>query len=168
MPREEVDEIFNVVKSAAETLVPGVNVTIAGSYRRGKLDCGDIDILLSPPDGVETLNVHIVKEVVNCLSQSGFLTHHLAMPDEESIYFSGGKKRQMRGKSEPVLRDNYNLYGVSTYMGVCKLPVSSNCESRVHRRIDIKYYPKELIGTALLYFTGSDHFNRYSIAFMKS
>lgn len=29
-----------------------------------------------------------------------------------------------------------------------------------HRRIDLKYYPKDLYGYALLYFTGSDYFNR--------
>ena len=40
-----------------------------------------------------------------------------------------------------------------SYMGICKL-------GDTHRRIDIKIYPKESYGFALLYFTGSDHFNR--------
>ena len=40
------------------------------------------------------------------------------------------------------------------YMGVCMLPDSKA------RRIDIKVYPKEQYGFALLYFTGSDYFNR--------
>lgn len=42
-----------------------------------------------------------------------------------------------------------------TYMGVCKLP-----GSQYHRRIDLKVYPKEQYCFALLYFTGSDYFNR--------
>lgn len=29
-----------------------------------------------------------------------------------------------------------------------------------HRRLDIKVYPRRCFGFALLYFTGSDHFNR--------
>eukprot|EP01035_Chromulina_nebulosa_P020141 gene20141-26150_t len=49
-----------------------------------------------------------------------------------------------------------NHYGVSTYMGICKL----SKDDSIHRRIDIKYYPKKLFPFALLYFTGSDHFNR--------
>ena len=42
-----------------------------------------------------------------------------------------------------------------TYMGVCKVP-----EAPFARRIDIKIFPKERYGFALLYFTGSDYFNR--------
>jgi len=45
--------------------------------------------------------------------------------------------------------------GSEMYMGVCKLE-----ESKLHRRIDIKVYPKEQYGFAILYFTGSDYFNR--------
>lgn len=30
----------------------------------------------------------------------------------------------------------------------------------VHRRIDMKIYPREHFGYAVLYFTGSDYFNR--------
>ena len=39
------------------------------------------------------------------------------------------------------------------YMGVCKVGEKS-------RRIDIKVYPKEQFAFAVLYFTGSAHFNR--------
>jgi DNA polymerase lambda len=43
--------------------------------------------------------------------------------------------------------------GSMTYMGIAKIGVT-------HRRIDIKVYPRDSFGFALLYFTGSDHFNR--------
>ncbi|KAL7691219.1 putative DNA polymerase beta-like domain, DNA polymerase family X, DNA polymerase beta, palm [Plasmopara halstedii] len=45
--------------------------------------------------------------------------------------------------------------GCDTYMGVCRL--SKNLP---HRRLDIKVYPRLFFGFAILYFTGSDHFNR--------
>lgn len=45
--------------------------------------------------------------------------------------------------------------GSEMYMGVCKLP-----DGKLHRRIDIKVYPKDQYGFAILYFTGSDYFNR--------
>ncbi|GLD99998.1 hypothetical protein PINS_up008726 [Pythium insidiosum] len=40
-------------------------------------------------------------------------------------------------------------------MGVCQLR-----RDLPHRRLDIKVYPRRCFGFALLYFTGSDHFNR--------
>ena len=43
--------------------------------------------------------------------------------------------------------------GSEMYMGVCKVGEKS-------RRIDIKVYPKEQFAFAVLYFTGSAHFNR--------
>lgn len=42
-----------------------------------------------------------------------------------------------------------------TYMGVCRLS-----PAHLHRRLDIKVYPRRSFGFAMLYFTGSDHFNR--------
>ena len=47
-----------------------------------------------------------------------------------------------------------------SYMGVIKLPETADSGKRYHRRIDIKVYPPEQYAFALLYFTGSDHFNR--------
>lgn len=41
-----------------------------------------------------------------------------------------------------------------SYMGVCVF------EDKIHHRIDIKYYPTAEYPYALLYFTGSDMFNR--------
>jgi DNA polymerase/3'-5' exonuclease PolX len=46
-------------------------------------------------------------------------------------------------------------YVRNTYMGVCQL-----LPNLPHRRIDMKVYPRELAAFAMLYFTGSDHFNR--------
>ena len=40
-------------------------------------------------------------------------------------------------------------------MGIARLPGGT-----LHRRIDIKLYPADEFAFALLYFTGSDHFNR--------
>ena len=45
-------------------------------------------------------------------------------------------------------------HGSESYMGVGRL------NGGLHRRIDIKIYPREQFGYAVLYFTGSDYFNR--------
>ena len=52
------------------------------------------------------------------------------------------------------LRERLSFSGRS-YMGVCQAEGRDKA-----RRIDIKVYPKEEYGFALLYFTGSDYFNR--------
>ena len=39
------------VKEAAESLVDGVIAQACGSYRRGKKTCGDVDVLVTHPDG---------------------------------------------------------------------------------------------------------------------
>ena len=44
--------------------------------------------------------------------------------------------------------------GAASFMGICRL------DSLPHRRIDVKVYAPQHYACALLYFTGSDHFNR--------
>lgn len=36
---------------AAESIQPGVIAQACGSYRRGKATCGDVDVLVTHPDG---------------------------------------------------------------------------------------------------------------------
>ncbi|NXU18084.1 DPOLL polymerase, partial [Pardalotus punctatus] len=51
MPREEAAEIEQTVRQAALALKPGLVCVACGSYRRGKATCGDVDVLVTHPDG---------------------------------------------------------------------------------------------------------------------
>ena len=51
MPRSEAEEIGNVVKQTAHDIDPALQCEICGSFRRGKSTCGDVDVLVSHPDG---------------------------------------------------------------------------------------------------------------------
>ncbi|NXL56094.1 DPOLL polymerase, partial [Chordeiles acutipennis] len=51
MPREEAAEIEQTVRQAALALKPGLVCMACGSYRRGKPTCGDVDVLVTHPDG---------------------------------------------------------------------------------------------------------------------
>ncbi|NXU81126.1 DPOLL polymerase, partial [Oreotrochilus melanogaster] len=51
MPREEAAEIEQTVRQAALALKPGLLCVACGSYRRGKSSCGDVDVLVTHPDG---------------------------------------------------------------------------------------------------------------------
>lgn len=103
-----------------------------GSYRRGRPNSGDIDILLTHPSFTEaTKNSHpkMLENIIDKLNKANFLTDTLS---------SGHMK----------------------YMGVCQLPVEDGEENtNLHRRIDIRLVPIENYWCGLLYFTGSDFFN---------
>ena len=74
IPRAEIETIVRIVRAAAEALVAdpsGLSVEALGSYRRGKANSGDCDVLLTHEDGISHLR--LVREVKASLEDSGFL-----------------------------------------------------------------------------------------------
>ncbi|CAL9700691.1 unnamed protein product [Knipowitschia caucasica] len=136
MPREEAGAIEKVVRDAARTVDPGLLSVACGSYRRGKATCGDVDVLITHPDGVSHRGVF--GKILHCLHESGFLTDDLVSNEE-----NGEQKK---------------------YMGVCRLPGPD----QRHRRLDIIVVPYQEFACALMYFTGSAHFNRSLRALAKT
>eukprot|EP01083_Nonionella_stella_P121921 366483_1 len=139
IPRSEIREIEKFLKHELNELCPECIVNICGSYRRGKLKSGDIDVLVSstkkPIDG-------LLNRIITRLYDVGFLVDDLSVP-------SGHNKHKEDHDS---------------YMGICKLLHS---EYKHYRHIDIKVYKPEHYAFAMLYFTGSDHFNRSMRYFAK-
>ena len=132
MPRAEATKIFETVEAAAKKLFgENVIVNICGSYRRGRQTCGDVDILITRSDNRQVRGM--LERLVVELEDQGFLKERLSLSAT-----SVDKAKEM-------------------YMGVCKVRDQKNA---LARRIDIKVYPKEQYGYAILYFTGSDYFNR--------
>ena len=127
MPREEAGQIEEVVKNAALEINPGLEAFACGSYRRGKPTCGDVDVIVSHPDGKS--HEGVMTKLLDSLKSSGFLTDDLTIAEN-------GEHRK--------------------YLGVCKLPG----ENTKHRRLDIIVVPYNEWACSLLYFTGSDYFNR--------
>ncbi|XP_028269288.1 DNA polymerase lambda [Parambassis ranga] len=136
MPREEAAAIEKVVRDATKATDPGLVAMACGSYRRGKATCGDVDVLISHPDGKSHKGVF--SKVLESLHDSGFLTDDLVSHEE-----NGEQKK---------------------YMGVCRLPGPG----QRHRRLDIIVVPYGEFACALMYFTGSAHFNRSMRALAKT
>ncbi|CAF0803213.1 unnamed protein product [Didymodactylos carnosus] len=113
IPRDEVAQIESIVKDAVELLCPGSIVQTCGSYRRGKPTCGDIDILITHPDGLS--HEGLLHPVIDNLKKSGFLTDDLSYSDKHDEESGAHMK----------------------YFGVCILPG----ENQKHRRIDIIIIP---------------------------
>ncbi|XP_072335818.1 DNA polymerase lambda isoform X2 [Scyliorhinus torazame] len=57
MPRDEAAEIEKTVSDMAHSINPTLIALACGSYRRGKLTCGDVDVLITHPDGKSHLGV---------------------------------------------------------------------------------------------------------------
>ncbi len=131
IPREEVEQLLDKFRKSAYQEVKGgekvMSVEAAGSFRRGRPTCGDIDILITLKDGADIKG--LCEKLVIKLEKEGFLKERL------------GDFR-------------YSTTGSEGYMGVCQLD-----QKHKFRRIDIKVYPMDQYGFALLYFTGSDKFN---------
>ncbi|XP_063740899.1 DNA polymerase lambda [Eleginops maclovinus] len=134
MPREEAAAIEKVVKDAVHAIDPGLISMACGSYRRGKNTCGDVDVLITHPDGKSHKGVF--SKVLQSLRDSGFLTDDLVSHED-----NGEQKK---------------------YMGVCRLP------GQRHRRLDVIVVPHSEFACALMYFTGSAHFNRSMRAMAKT
>jgi DNA polymerase IV len=78
VPRKEVEEHGAIVRRAVQAVDKDMQVIIAGSYRRGALDSGDIDLLITKPDASLAQIQSLIKIVVPKLSDDGFLKVGLA------------------------------------------------------------------------------------------
>jgi len=115
-----------------------LRIEACGSYRRGMETCGDVDVLFTMEDACNTKTPLILRSEGEILAQivselGSYLTDHLKGA-------SADEKKQQRA---------------STYFGVFQLR-----PEMLHRRIDLKVYPRSEWPFALLSFTGSGHFNR--------
>ncbi|KIK98285.1 hypothetical protein PAXRUDRAFT_824032 [Paxillus rubicundulus Ve08.2h10] len=131
MPREEAKRIFEIIQPIALSLDGGLFIEIMGSFRRGKADCGDIDILITRPTINGKTHQGILPRLLERLHSAKILTEDLAIPN------------------------NFQDLEL-VYRGLCKLPEPG----AKRRRIDILCVPWESKGAALLYYTGDDIFNR--------
>ncbi|KAJ1413567.1 hypothetical protein B484DRAFT_352832 [Ochromonadaceae sp. CCMP2298] len=148
IPRAEVQRIHSAVAEECARIAPEAECIVCGSYRRGRSECGDVDVLIVPREesGLNELPRSTLSALVLALEKSGFLTNHLSLPSGYRSLIESG-----------VLSPETRLYHGSrySYMGVCLLS-----DPGIHRRIDMKIYPRSSLACALLYFTGNDHFNR--------
>ncbi|RAH60983.1 DNA polymerase Pol4 [Aspergillus piperis CBS 112811] len=145
IPRSEVEEHGEIVRKAVQSADPDMQVIIAGSYRRGAPDCGDIDLLITKPDAeIDYIRTVMMRTVLPTLRKQDFIKTDLASSSS---------------------RDG------SKWHGACAIPPPPPPKSdnkwenyftptRPWRRIDLLFVPDAEIGAALIYFTGNDIFNR--------
>ncbi|KAK7506743.1 hypothetical protein BaRGS_00002218 [Batillaria attramentaria] len=131
IPREEMLQLKDLALKEIKKLDDEYTAEVCGSFRRGAANSGDIDILLTHPSYTSTSGKH--PDLL-----------HKVVKHLESIHF---------------VTDTLSL-GDSKFMGVCRLPKEEDGTEHLFRRIDIRLIPHDQYYCALLYFTGSDVFNK--------
>ncbi|CAL5043575.1 unnamed protein product [Urochloa decumbens] len=132
IPRHEVSEMEKLLQDVGKDILPGVIIVCGGSYRRGKASCGDMDIIITHPDGES--HVGFLSKFVQRLKEINFLREDLIF----SIHSVDGTDS-----------------GVDTYFGLCTYP-----GRELRHRIDLKVYPRNRYACGLLHWTGNDVLNR--------
>ncbi|XP_052770834.1 DNA polymerase beta-like [Mya arenaria] len=130
IPREEMLGLQEIAYNGIAEVDKEYTAQVCGSFRRGAKTSGDIDILLTHPTFTSTS-----KKNPDILKR--------VVTKLEEISF---------------VTDRLSL-GDSKFMGVCKLE-DTDTVKHDYRRIDIRLIPKDQYYCALLYFTGSDIFNK--------
>ena len=88
IPRAEVTRHETLVRTTIHALDPTIEVTIGGSYRRGALDSGDIDFILTKPSCTpSTLRTIVLDTIIPHLFSTAYLCAGLAVTSA-----SGGSK----------------------------------------------------------------------------
>jgi len=133
IPRYEIKEIEKKIRLVLKGVDEHYIMTVCGSYRRGAVSSGDVDILLTHPSFMEGEVGAGEKH-----KKDGRLLHRVvsALEDEE------------------VITDTIS-HGDTKFMGVCKKDASG-----IARRLDIRLLPYDQYYCGVLYFTGSDIFNK--------
>ncbi|KAJ4838618.1 hypothetical protein Tsubulata_019381 [Turnera subulata] len=132
IPRNEVQEMEQLLQKVGEEILPGVVIVCGGSYRRGKASCGDLDIVITHPDRK---------------SHKGFLARYVKRLKDvkflrEDLVFSTHSEQGTDS-------------GVDTYFGLCTYP-----GRELRHRIDFKVYPRDIYAFGLIAWTGNDVLNR--------
>ncbi|XP_072490739.1 DNA polymerase beta [Notamacropus eugenii] len=130
IPREEMLQMQDIVLNEIKKVDPKYIATVCGSFRRGAESSGDMDILLTHPSFTS-----------ESAKQPKLL--HQVVEQLQKVHF---------------ITDILSK-GDTKFMGVCQLS-SEDEDAYPYRRIDIRLIPKDQYYCGVLYFTGSDIFNK--------
>lgn len=84
IPRETMDKVYNYLRTTLQNKDPNLMFYMCGSYRRGKQESGDIDVLLVHEDYKtqdEVVNSMYLRRVIEWLHTEGFLLDDLTEAD---------------------------------------------------------------------------------------
>lgn len=165
IPAAEVEFIADEIKAHAVRLTDSsLEAIIVGGHRRGNLESGDVDIILTHRSECATLN--LISDVVDSLEASGSISHVLSLSLTNSK--RGQQPLPLRSLTSPA------GHGFDTLDKALVVWQDQNWPSRTadlaadpevknpnpHRRVDIIVAPWRTIGCAVIGWTSGTTFNR--------
>ena len=164
IPRLEVESIASVVTNYAKQIVDdGIESIIVGGYRRGKLESGDVDIILSHRD--EEATHSLITPIVNVLEKAGWITHCLTLSeansrrDQRTLPY---RSSENRGAGFDTL-DKGLVVWQNPEWPTKQDDLAANPKAKnpnVHRRVDITISPWRTVGCAVTGWSGGTTFQR--------
>ncbi|KJE90326.1 hypothetical protein CAOG_01654 [Capsaspora owczarzaki ATCC 30864] len=149
VPRDEVKQLGDCVYKYANTILPGVMMTIGGGYRRGKPASKDCDFIFThnDSDAIEFLLPQLLLQ----LQVAGLVVH-------ANTQVGHNTPERIINYHYPIISDFTHrplLDCTDRSFTIFKSPVSG-----LHRRIDIICVPRTQYAYTVLAWTGSKQFNR--------
>ncbi|RMY54335.1 hypothetical protein D0865_04772 [Hortaea werneckii] len=187
IPRAEVARIAGVIHDhAVKVRDPGIQSLLVGGYRRGKGECGDVDIIVSHPEERKTED--LITDLVSSLEGEEWITHTLllslqstqrgqqTLPFRNSSSSGGGVATGSHSGfdtldkalvvwQDPVWdnekRSCASAFGsASASADDVKNQKKKRKNPNIHRRVDIIIAPWRSVGCAVLSWSGETTFQR--------
>lgn len=162
IPRDEVEKIAKVVLDHANQIIDGFHMLIVGGYRRGKPDCGDVDVILTHPD--EEVTEHFLTRLLESLEKKEYITHQLYVSTKNSergqtpLNWKGGMPRSRGGFD--TLDKAFVVWQNPDWPGEDDNLEKGSKNPNPHRRVDIIMSPWKTAGCAVVGWSGGTMFER--------
>lgn len=181
IPREEIEEIDQMIANELHHILPGTVRQIVGGYRRGKIATMDLDVVYSYPpvaaaqsqDGggqAKELSIAETTEYMHALKDrlesKGLITHYISLHNMKSERHRGrdgggsSRKRKVTGNEGEGDRNDPDGEDLHVLEFVLKPPTSPTIPVSRHRRVDVLFAPYRVYGATVLGWTGSRMFER--------
>ncbi|KPM38108.1 hypothetical protein AK830_g8452 [Neonectria ditissima] len=149
IPRDEAESIGAAVLDHARRIDVGFEMIIVGGFRRGKKECGDVDVLLSHRS--HAITAKAVEKIVVSLEKAQLITHTLTLSTRNSE----------RGEAPlPWRGERRRGTGFDTLDKAMVVWQDAKQKDAPHRRVDIILSPWKTVGCAVLGWSGGTTFER--------
>ncbi|XP_014950843.2 DNA-directed DNA/RNA polymerase mu isoform X3 [Ovis aries] len=149
--RSEVEALQQVVEAAVTQALPGATVTLAGGFRRGKLQGHDVDFLITHPQ--EGQEAGLLPRVMCYLKEQGLVLYHQHQHSQQ------GDLTQQSHTMDAFER-SFCIFRLPQPPGAAVGGAQKPCFTWKAVRVDLVVAPISQFPFALLGWTGSKHFER--------